>query len=283
MTNDRTDDHMMHDGQELQIDSEELDASEESEDGVEELLPIIAQAWPVRAVTVPITTNLQICSWERQQEWEVTRHDSCRGALRDATWNWIERSGNLAIGDSIRVTATDHAAFDICGEVLMYDIGEHIAQVKLVEAVEGRRIGKIHRTMITKIHGTRNNSVVRDAVGVQNCIYMENFVHEANLEIDRLSRFAFATRDGDSDRDQNGRSIFIGDLVHILDIDHDYNGWIVMVSGIRPCGMLRCSLGMPPRRDRQTDEADEQARRDRPLDRNCLVRVQQCKVWGPNP
>ena len=78
--------------------------------------------------------------------------------------------------------------------------------------------------MITKIHGASNNSVVRDPVGVQNLIYMENFVHEANMEIDRLSRYAFTTRDSDSDRDQNGRRVFIGDLVHIVGNHHDYNG-----------------------------------------------------------
>ena len=285
---DRDYDLMVHDGFAEDIDSADLHSSAEDEDELstdeaEEELPVIAEVWTVHAVTVPSGDNSQYCSRRRQHEYEATRHDSCRSALRDATWNWVERSGHLATGDSVRVTDPNHAAFDYCGEVLDYDIANHVAKVKLVEVVDGRQIGEIHRTMITKIHGTTNNSIARDPEGVQNMMYLANFVHEASLEIDRVSRFAFTTRDSGSDRDQSGRRVFIGDLVHIIDDAHDYNGWVVMVSGIKPGGMLRCSLGMPPRRQRTSEESDERARWERPLDRNCLVRVQRCKVWGPNP
>ena len=260
----------------------EAEDSEITSDDPDHQLPIIAEAWTVYVVTVPKTDNHQFCSRHRKQEWEVTRHNSCRSSLQDAAWNWIENSSDLCPGDSVWVTDYDHDAFDTCGEVLKYNIGSHVVKVQLVEAVEGRRVGNVHRTMITKIHGTRNHLIKRCPVGVQNLIYMENFVDEANLEINRLSRFAFTTEDSGSDRNQNGRRVFIGDLVYIVDNYHDYNGWIVMVSGIRLCGMLQCTLGIPPSRERQTDESDKRARMNRPLDRNCLVGIKQCKVWGPN-
>ena len=284
---------MMHDGLELDESSQQIFNATEGEDseeedtesteGVDEVVPVIADTWTIHEVVVAPTEYSQICSRRRQHEWEATRHDRCSSSLRDATWKWVERSGYIATGDSVRVTDTSHAAFDSCGEVLEYNMQEHIATVKLVEPVDGRQIGNIHRTMITKIHGTRNNSIARDAIGVQNFNILDNFVYEANLEIDRCSRFAFTTTDSGADRDQSGRRVFIGDLVSIVEEHHDYNGWIIMMSGIKPGGMLRCSLGMPPSRFRRTPEDDEQARRDRPLNRNYLVRVQHCNVWGPNP
>ena len=121
----------------------------------------------------------------------------------------------------------------------------------------------------------------RCPVAVQNLIYMEDFVYKANRELNRLSRFAFTTEYKGSDRDQNERRVFIGDLVHVIDSNDDYNDWVVMVDGITPCGMLRCSLEMPPGRVGQTAEGDEESRMNRPRYRNCLVRISHGKVWGP--
>ena len=118
--------------------------------------------------------------------------------------------------------------------------------------------------MITKIHGTRNTSVRRCPHAVQKNIYMEDFVYKANLELDRVSRFAFTTEYEGLDKYLNGRRVFIGDFVHVLDSNHDYNEWIVMVNGIKSCGMLRCSLGIQSCRFRKTAERDKEAERDRP-------------------
>ena len=111
-------------------------------------------------------------------------------------------------------------------------------------------MGIIHRTMIMKIHGTRNNTVSRSPPADQNNIYLEDFVHETNLDLERVSRYTYATEDGGSARDIKGRRVFIGDLVHTFDVNHDYNEWIVMVNGISPGGLLHCMLGIPPGRMR---------------------------------
>ena len=96
----------------------------------------------------------------------------------------MDGSSGLVCEDIIQIIDSTFPAFDYCGKVLNYNIGSHGAEDQLREEVEGRRLGNIHCTMITKIHGTMNNSVARDSVGVQNMIYLTNFVHEANLEID---------------------------------------------------------------------------------------------------
>ena len=109
-----------------------------------------------------------------QREWEASRHDSCRSALREATWNWMERSSEILRGDSIKVTEPSHPVFDFCGQVLDYNAGTCEVKVRLSEEVEGRRVGAIHRSMVTKIHGTRNNTVARSTIATQNHIYLED-------------------------------------------------------------------------------------------------------------
>ena len=59
--------------------------------------------------------------------------------------------------------------------------------------------------MITKIHGTRNDYVKRCPQTMQNNIYIEDFVYKANLELDRVSKFAFTTEYEGPDRYLNGR------------------------------------------------------------------------------
>ena len=88
----RDHDLMVHDGFAEDIDSADLHSSAEDEDEnepssgkPEEDLPVIEEAWAVQAVTVPPDGNSQYCSRRRQHEFEATRHDSCRSALRDAT------------------------------------------------------------------------------------------------------------------------------------------------------------------------------------------------------
>ena len=86
---------------------------------------------------------------------------------------------------------------------------------------------------------------------------MEDFVYEANLELDKLARASHTTECDGPDRVIDGGRIFIEDLVHVVNRNHDYNEWIVMVNGITPCSTLRCSLGIPPGRDRKTTENDK--------------------------
>ena len=93
-------------------------------------------------------------------------------------------------------------------------------------------------------------------------------MYEANLELDRVSRFSYMMEYGGPNRDLNGRRVFIGDLVHVLDINNDYNEWVVMVNGIVPCGTMLCTLGMLPVRYRKAVESNKEARRDRPQYRN---------------
>ena len=175
MTNEgNSNDGMMHDQLESEVESEDVDKEESVK---------IPEAWIVYPMVYP-NMHSNYKSRRNQWEWEVTRHDHCRSNLREVTWNWMERSSEILCGDSIRVTDPTHPAFDYCGEVLEYNAGTHESNVQLSEAVEGRRVGIIHRTMITKIHRTTNNTVGRSPIAVRNNLYLDDFIHEANLELE---------------------------------------------------------------------------------------------------
>ena len=163
MTNggESEEDCMMHD---------QLGSEVDSEDVGEEGSIVIPEAWIVYSGAVPGRYS-HYRSRRNQQEWEVTRNDRYRSNLREATWNWMERSSEILRGGSIRITDPTHPAFDYCGGLLEYKIGTHKADIQLREEVGWRRVGIIHRTMITKIHGTRNNTVSRCPPAVQNNIY----------------------------------------------------------------------------------------------------------------
>ena len=64
----------------------------------------------------------------------------CRSSLYDVAYEWVARPGEVGPGDIVRISHSSHPAFDHCGEVVSYNIGNHKAQVKLREEVEGRRI-----------------------------------------------------------------------------------------------------------------------------------------------
>ena len=150
----------------------------------------------------------------------------------------MERSSEILRGDSIKVTEPSHPAFDFCGQVLDYNAGTCEVKVRLSKEVEGRRVGVIHRSMVTNIHGTRNNTVARSTIATQNHIYLEDFVDEVNLELERVNRYSYVPENSVPDRDVNGRSVFVGDLVRISDGAHDYYEWIAMVNRISPTGLL---------------------------------------------
>ena len=58
----------------------ESDDPKDELDDPEAAIPILAEAWYFYAVAVPEREN-QYGSRRRQHEWEVTRHDRCRGVL----------------------------------------------------------------------------------------------------------------------------------------------------------------------------------------------------------
>ena len=55
------------------------------------------------------------------------------------------------------------------------------------------RVGNIHCQMITNIHGTRIGSIPMSGQQVENTKLMYDFVHEANMELDRLAKLACET------------------------------------------------------------------------------------------
>ena len=61
---------------------------------------------------------------------------------------------------------------------------------------------------------------------------------------------------------------------------HVFFEWKVMVDRIIANGAIKCIIGMPPIRDRQTKEEDERARVRRPRDRSCELQLEQVAVDG---
>ena len=70
-------------------------------------------------------------------------------------------------------------------------------------------MGTIGCRIITKIYGARNNTVTRCPVAVQNNMYMEDFVYEANLKLGRLTRLSHTTEYNGLDRDMNGGRVLL--------------------------------------------------------------------------
>lgn len=107
---------------------------------------------------------------------------------------------------------------------------------------------------------------------------MDDFVHEATVELNRIARSYRAAEYEDRSKDKNGRRVFIADLVVVEDKNHQFNEWFVMVHSIILYKTLSCLIGMPPAVYRETIEDDENTRRNRPRDRQCNLILSQCRV-----
>ena len=97
---------------------------------------------------------------------------------------------------------------------------------------------------------------------------LRDFLHEVNLELERLAMSACVTEFEDKDSDVHGTKVSIGYLVVVVYSNHHYYEWVVMVNKISPFGTLLCMIRIPPLRYRQTIANDFNARRSRPRDKS---------------
>jgi len=215
-----------------------------------------------------------------QREFEDTLHDRSRSQLRNSVYAWTESSHILGNGDRVKVTDIDHACFDRAGTVIGRNDNMTQYNVRMDEMVEGRLEGYIDRTKLTKMH-CHDSTFRQSTLQVERNMAMVDFVREATMEIDRINRAQkVTTTDDNRHADVDDKQLYIGDMVHIIDEESRYFGWVAMIDDFTPLHHAKLIIGMPPSSERATDRLCKIARSQRPVDRYVNIKIKKCRLVG---
>ena len=101
------------------------------------------------------------------------------------------------------------------------------------------------------------------------------------MEIDRINRAQkVMTIDDNRYADVDNKQLYIGDMVHIIDEESRYFGWVAMIDDFTPLYYAKLILGMPPSSERATDRLCKIARSQQPVDRYVNIKIKKCQLVG---
>ena len=213
-------------------------------------------------------------------EYIGARRDRCSLNLVDAVLNWAQMSHHIGVGEVVRITDPKHHFHTGTGYIKKVN-EDGTYDVHLEESESETFLEKVQRAQISGCLCKRAKSKLDAATEYKYEAFRE--VRKAmDIEDDRIKRCAEHVSYSNLQLDKNGKKLYMGDLVHIEDEDHEYNKWIGRIESLGPGKWAIVALGMPPAEEREDDEKDEELRSNRPSEMRKQVLADKVRLVGAN-
>ena len=102
------------------------------------------------------------------------------------------------------------------------------------------------------------------------------------IKDDRIMRCGEQSSYASLQLDADGKKLYLGDLVHIVDEFNEYYEWTGRIKSLGPGKVATVELGMPPAAKREDDEEDEMLRSKRPEELSQKMLAKFVRLVGKN-